>query len=149
MAYVGNLAKFMISLLTRRPGALVINYADKPDLSVNELVRLIQEQLGRGDRGLLRIPYSLGLLGARAFDAVGAVTGEQYSISAIRVKKFCANTQISTGALEELGFDPPIAIEEGLRRMIEHLRSSGTPVETYPRVVGDKVRRGPEGMLKR
>jgi len=46
------------------------------------------------------------------------MTGRQFPIRSIRIKKFCAGTQIAAGKLREAGFIPPYTLEQGLERMI-------------------------------
>jgi hypothetical protein len=65
------------------------------------------------------MPYWLGLLAGYAFDLFAHLTGNSASISAVRIKKFCSNSRISTDKLKETGFDPPYSLEEGLKRTIK------------------------------
>jgi len=46
------------------------------------------------------------------------MTGRQFPISSIRIKKFCAGTQIAAEKLSETGFIPRYSLEQGLERMI-------------------------------
>ncbi|MEK6697990.1 MAG: hypothetical protein AABZ10_03000 [Nitrospirota bacterium] len=50
----------------------------------------------------------------------------KFPISSIRIKKFCADTTVSTRALESIGFRPAVSLKEGLSRMI---RNMGEKVE--------------------
>jgi len=117
IAYVGNVAAFLAHLLNEGPGASIYNYADKPDLTTRTLVRTIREALGQQGTGP-RLPYALGLLGGMGFDAVAKLTGRRFPISAVRVRKFCADTVVNADKLRETGFTPPHALEDGLREMI-------------------------------
>jgi nucleoside-diphosphate-sugar epimerase len=117
MGYVLNFSNFLISLQQTKPGKYIYNYADKPDLSTEELVRITLEALGR-PRGInYRIPYPIGLIGGYAFDFLSKIAGKNYSISSVRIKKFCADTRISTSKLRKLGFVHPYPLEEGLYHM--------------------------------
>lgn len=118
MGYVLNLSHFMTMLLGNYPGKQVYNYSDKPDLDMKELVKITQETLGIRRNNNIRIPYSIGLLGGYAFDILAKVTGRTFPISAIRIRKFCANTQIASGKLGEIGFVSPYSLRDGLKRMI-------------------------------
>ncbi|MCS7091201.1 MAG: NAD(P)-dependent oxidoreductase [Verrucomicrobiota bacterium] len=122
MAYVGNVAAFLHWCLHLPPGLHRFNYADKPDLTTAQLVRLAQEKLGR-DRhwtARLRLPYGLGLGLGYIADGLARLLGRPLPWSSIRVKKFCAETTVNTTRLEQSGFIRPFTLEEGLRRMIEH-----------------------------
>jgi nucleoside-diphosphate-sugar epimerase len=120
MAYVGNVTKFLIHTLQFGPGKSVFNFADKPDLKVSELIELIQDELSLS-RKILELPYSAGLAGGLVFDLMARLTGKKYSISSIRIRKFCANTIVSTRALEEIGFKSSYTLKEGLKRMIANI----------------------------
>jgi len=119
LAYVGNLVSFLLAKLQASPGLHLYNYADKPDLSTNELIRIAQESFGSsGGISRMRVPYLIGLAAGYWFDLVAAVTDRKLPISSIRIKKFCAETTVSTAKLEREGFKRPYSLEEGLRRMI-------------------------------
>jgi len=44
--------------------------------------------------------------------------GRKFPISSIRIKKFCASTQINADKLSETGFIPRYSLEQDLERMI-------------------------------
>ena len=118
MGYVGNIARFLIKTLSFEEGKYTFNYADKPDLSVNELVDIVRTELGMNGKRLVRLPYMVGMTGGYTFDILSRMTGNKYPISSIRIRKFCANTTVSTRALEAVDFRPPFTLREGLKRMI-------------------------------
>jgi GlcNAc-P-P-Und epimerase len=119
MAYVLNFTKFLTFLLETSPGKYVYNYADKPGLRINELVKLTRNALGKNNNPSFRLPYMIGLLGGYAFDLLTKVTGNTYPISSIRIKKFCADTVVNTDKLKQTGFVPSYTLAEGLTRMIK------------------------------
>jgi nucleoside-diphosphate-sugar epimerase len=114
MSYVENVAAFIgYCIQSDMKGYHLFNYADKPDLTTKELVE--QAEIALGKKILpLRIPYSLGLLGGYFFDALSRLTGKKYSISSVRIKKFCATTQFSSVHIEQTGFKPKFTLNEGL-----------------------------------
>lgn len=120
MAYVGNLAKFLASAIEFGQGTHTFNFATKPDMTVHELVTFVRSEIGM-TKPLTQLPYAFGLAGGFAFDVLAKLTGKKFPISSIRIRKFCANTTVSTKALDELGFDSPYSLEDGLKRMIENL----------------------------
>ncbi len=121
MAYVGNLTAFLASCLCFKPGMHVFNYADKPDFSAARLVEFArQEMLHEGSKRDFRLPYWAGILGGLSFDVLSTITRKHYPVSAIRVRKFCAETTVSTRKLEQLGFCRPFALEEALKSTIRH-----------------------------
>ena len=92
MGYVLNLSSFLTTLLKSEPGQFVYNYADKPDLSMNELIDIFYDTIGRNQKNNFQIPYTLGLMGGYGYDILSKITGKTYPISSIRIKKFCADT---------------------------------------------------------
>ncbi|PIV42448.1 MAG: UDP-N-acetylglucosamine 4-epimerase, partial [Nitrospirae bacterium CG02_land_8_20_14_3_00_41_53] len=118
MAYVGNIVKFLAQTIDFPEGVHIFNYADKPDMAVKELVEFIRGEFGLNSRPMIRLPYSIGLIGGYSFDILSSITGKRYPISSIRIRKFCANTTVSTKAIEEMGFKPPHTLREGLKRMV-------------------------------
>lgn len=68
MAYVGNIAAFIeYCIENQKPGYRVYNYVDKPDLSMNELVRFVETCLSK-KLPAIHIPYWLGYLGGMGCD---------------------------------------------------------------------------------
>ncbi|HAK59849.1 MAG TPA: hypothetical protein DCO77_05625 [Nitrospiraceae bacterium] len=120
MGYVGNLVDFLIRAAEFGEGTHLFNYADKPDMSVRELVNYIRQELGILTP-LPVLPYLLGLMGGYSFDLASRITGKQFSINSIRIRKFYANTTVSTSALESIGFKPVVSLQEGLSRMMRSM----------------------------
>ncbi len=118
MGYVLNLTSFLTEILEGGPGRHVYNYADKPDMTMEELVGFASEALGNGPGIKWRIPYTIGLLSGYAFDLLARITGKTYPISSIRIKKFAADTKVSAKRIQETGFSAPYSLAEGLNRMI-------------------------------
>ncbi|MCK4753246.1 MAG: NAD(P)-dependent oxidoreductase [Planctomycetes bacterium] len=119
MGYVGNIAHFLTFALDFGPGFKLLNYADKPDLTTNELIGIAKNAFGRNGDSELRIPYGIGLLGGLAFDLLANISGKSFSISSIRIKKFCADTTISTSRLLETDFKPPCTLKQALEQTIK------------------------------
>jgi len=119
MAYVGNIASFLALQTTTDKGVSIYNFADKPDLSSNEIVHIVKDELGI-KKSTPRAPYFIGLLGGYIFDSIAKVTGKKFPVSSIRIKKFCAETTVNTDKLQKSGFKPPYSLEEGLRNMIQY-----------------------------
>lgn len=117
IAYVGNVAAFLRQALTFGSGAHLYNYADKPDLTMRDMVRDIRQTLGLDGLGP-QLPYAVGLLGGTAFDLAARVTGRNFPVSAIRVKKFCADTVVNADRIGGTEFSAPFSLSEGLREMM-------------------------------
>lgn len=119
MGYVGNIAVFLAAQLQAPSGDNLTNFADKPDLTTRELVNLVRESLGGKARRQISVPYWLGMLGGRGFDLLATVLKKNLPISAIRVKKFCAETTVDTTRLQASGFRPAFTLREALQRTVK------------------------------
>jgi nucleoside-diphosphate-sugar epimerase len=136
MSYVGNVAAFLAEHLTGEPGTELVNYADKPDLTVRELVDVVHRALGKAP-SRLRIPVWLGVLVGFLFDLAARVTGRTFPVSAVRVRKFCADTSVGSRRLEASGFSPPYELTDALERTIRaefgNSSEQGSPGGSSPR----------------
>jgi len=119
MAFVENVAAFIEYSMTFTPGVHVYNFIDKPDFSMNDLVLKVNYILGRPAKISLRLPYTIGYLIGKGFDALAALTGKRFAISSIRVKKFCASSVYNTN-IESTGFMPPVALEKALEHTVRY-----------------------------
>jgi GlcNAc-P-P-Und epimerase len=117
MAYVENVAAFLEYSLDLKPGVHIYNYIDKPDFSMNTLVAHVNKLLGGSSEIKFRLPLSLGLLIGSSFDLVAKITGKKFPISAIRVKKFCANS-VYESAIESTGFIPPVPLIDAIEKTV-------------------------------
>ncbi len=119
MAYVENVAGFLAHCLNAKPGEQLYNYVDKPDLDMNTLVGLVRRQLGRKEN-VVRMPYALGWLGGLAFDVMAFALRRKFSVSRIRVKKFCAETVFTATRAASSGYAPPFSLRDSLERTVQY-----------------------------
>ena len=118
MAYVENLAAFLVKCIESGEKYAVYNYVDTPDFTMNELVSLVRGKLrGKSTVGI-RIPKFIGLIAGYTADVL-AKLGVKLPISSIRVKKFCASSEFSSAKAELDGFEAPYTLQEGLDRTLE------------------------------
>ena len=120
MAYVGNIADYLAATIGSGPGSHLINYADKPDLTTRELVGIITDSLPLAPRRKATIPLPVAMAIGHAFDAVARLSGRTFAVSAVRLRKFTAETTIDTTRLEESGFKASLPLTEGLRRTLAY-----------------------------
>ena len=118
MAYVENVAAFLQHGLSMGPGIHTYNFIDKPDFTMNTLVAKVNGFFGRAPSGRLRLPFSVGYAIGLSFDFVARLTGRRFPISAIRVRKFCADSVYNT-AIARSGFTSPVSLEDGLLRTVQ------------------------------
>jgi GlcNAc-P-P-Und epimerase len=119
MAYVENVVAFLQYASSFKPGLHVYNFIDKPDFTMNTLVGTVNRMLGKSATVSFRLPYVMGYFIGKCFDVVASVTGKRFSISAIRVKKFCANSVFNT-TIEQTGFVAPVVLREALEQTVRH-----------------------------
>jgi nucleoside-diphosphate-sugar epimerase len=119
MAYVENIAAFIEYNLNNPSGEHLFNYIDKPDFDMNALVTAVRCILGKPAR-LFHWPYWMGFAGGLCFDLLAKIVDKKFSISSIRVKKFCANTIFESAKVPMTAFKPPVSLTEGLERTIKY-----------------------------
>lgn len=119
MAYVENVAAFVEYSIGFGPGVHVFNFVDKPDFTMNSLVSLVSGLLGGRGKRRIKVPYLLGLSAATCFDVVASLTGRRFVISAVRVRKFCANSVYETG-VDQTGFRSPVPLGAALERTVRY-----------------------------
>jgi nucleoside-diphosphate-sugar epimerase len=100
-------------------GYQVYNYVDKPDMNMNELVSQVESSLGK-KLPKTRLPFWLGMLGGYSFDLLRFITHKQFSVSSVRVKKFCSTTQFDSTKAHSSGFKAPFSLQEGLDKTLKH-----------------------------
>jgi nucleoside-diphosphate-sugar epimerase len=119
LAYVENLASFLRFSLNLGNGIHLFNYIDKPDYSMNSLVKKVFDNLG-GDRSFsIKIPYHSGLIVGYFFDFLSKITFKKYNISSIRIKKFCAQS-VYDSAILRTSFIPPVSLDDALNKTIRY-----------------------------
>ena len=119
MAYVGNIVALIKDILEKKEsGYHVFNYADKPDFSMVELTQTIEKKM-KIKLPSIKIPYLLGMMGGYGFDFISVLSGKKFSISSVRVQKFCATTQFDSDKVHS-SFKAPYNLKEGLDKTLEH-----------------------------
>lgn len=118
MAYVENVAAFLEYCLAFNPGIHIYNYIDKPDFTMNELVSQTRKSLfGKSGVGL-RVPAYAGNIVGYLFDILASLTGKNFPISSIRIKKFIGTTQFSSSIPNDTNFKPPVKLEDALSQTL-------------------------------
>ena len=119
MAYVRNVVALIKDRIEKnKPGFDILNYADKPDFSMLELVSLIEAKMNISIPNL-KIPYFLGMLAGYGFDLMSFLFKKKFPVSSVRIKKFCATTQFNSSKVHKI-FSKPYTLEEGLNMTLEH-----------------------------
>ncbi len=118
MAYVDNLSEFIIHSLSFRDGYHLFNYADKPDLSMNELVIFIKERLNLKPKIYIRLPRFFGILVGYLFDLISFCFRKNLPISSIRISKFLNSSIINIKNNHD--FIPPYSLKDALNETIKN-----------------------------
>lgn len=119
MAYVENIAAFLEYSLGFDNGVHIYNYIDKPDFDMNTLVANVNKALTKDEKIGFRLPFAIGYGIGKVFDLASVITGKKFTVSSIRVKKFCSDSMFGT-SIEESGFIRPVQLEDGLTRTINY-----------------------------
>jgi len=119
MAYVGNVAAFLAHALAMGPGIHIFNYVDGPDMSTWDLIAYVKQCLGIAGK-THTIPKPVATAGSYLLDVAARLSGRSFPISAVRIRKFCANTQFRAELVGRSGFAPPFSLNEGLARTLHY-----------------------------
>lgn len=128
IAYVDNVAGFLVYTLSLGAGTHVFNYVDGPDMRTSDLVEYIRCCLGKSGR-TPRIPKSVAMVGGRMLDVAARLSGRTFPISALRVQKFCETTQFRADQMRQSGFEPPYSLKDALSRTIQFEFPGGSSVD--------------------
>lgn len=118
MAYVENIAAFLRFSTQIESGYHVFNYIDKPDFTMNELTEIIYTSLDKHHTHI-KVPYFVGLLGGYCFDVLSKITGKEFPVSSIRIKKFCARTQFKSNNMNNTTFKAPVSLKQGIANTVQ------------------------------
>ncbi|WP_010203473.1 NAD-dependent epimerase/dehydratase family protein [Salinibacterium sp. PAMC 21357] len=118
MAYVGNIVGYIASRVDAPSGVEIRNFADKPDLSTNELIAILRNEMNVHAASTLRLPLTLGIAAGYVFDAAAKITRRTFPISAVRIRKFAADTTVNTDRLRDSGYTATYSLQEALKRTL-------------------------------
>ena len=123
MAYVQNIAAFLLTCVTTKTTHGVFNYVDTPDYDMNTLVADVRKNMLGKDHVGPRLPKWAGLILGWVADVVSKITGKKLPISRIRVQKFTSSTSFATSKHELDGFEVPYTLRDGLERTLTALKN--------------------------
>ncbi|MAJ44714.1 MAG: UDP-N-acetylglucosamine 4-epimerase [Candidatus Marinimicrobia bacterium] len=119
MAYVANVAAFLEHVIKKSEGIHIFNYVDKPDLNMNNLIKLVRKTLFKKNNVGMRLPVHLGLLLGYIADFISTLIRKSLPLSSIRVKKFVSDTMFSS-KIDDTNFKPPFNLTDGLINTIKY-----------------------------
>ena len=118
IAYVGNVTECLEFFLELQGQVEIFNYADKPDLQMNEFVPLVRDVFKYGADMPLRLPKWLIYTIAAVLDGLAVLLNKSFPVSRVRIHKFCSNSQFSVERLIAAGFKPSYDLKDALRKTI-------------------------------
>ena len=92
---------------------------NKPCFDKNVLVKQVEKSLNKHIPST-HFPYWLGMFGGYGFDILRKLTGKKFTVSSVRVKKFCATTQFDATAAHSCGFKAPYTLSQGLHNTLHY-----------------------------
>ena len=116
LAYINNIVDFVSFAFSLGNGRHLFNYVDKPESDMNSIVNTIYKCLDK-NKPKIRIPYLFGLMVAKLIDIIALITRKKFSISSIRIKKFCSDTSFNTKAFNT-GFKAKYSIDNAISETI-------------------------------
>ena len=119
MAYVENVAAFIEYSLKLGAGVHIFNYIDKPDLTMNALISRVKYLVGLSPKIRIRLPVWVGLFIGKLFDFLGGISGKKFSISAIRVQKFCSDSAYLSKVVST-GFIAPVPLLQAIDNTVKY-----------------------------
>lgn len=120
LAYVKNVSYFIkFNIDNTKPEYRLFNYVDRPDLTTNIIVNIVEKTLNKTIPSF-HIPKFFGMLVGYFFDLISLITKNKFSISSVRIKKFCATTKFDGKKAMLIGFNPKFSIEIGLLNTINY-----------------------------
>ena len=119
MAYVENVAAFLYQCIKSKDNFGLYNYVDEPNLSMKELITLSRDLMGKNSKNNLALPYPIGIFIGYIFDILSKISGIKFSISSIRIKKFCASSIYYSSKKNLDNFESPFSLREGLELTIK------------------------------
>ena len=115
VCYVKNLIAYVVHSIKimESKDLLVSNYADKPDITINQLVSYITSILNLKS-SKIRIPYSIAIFFGYIFDFLSFILNRPINITSLRIKKFCSSSILKSNVIESTGFIPIFSFREAL-----------------------------------
>ncbi len=117
ISYVGNIAEFILILISHPKPYILINYVDKPDLSMNELANIARDALGKKRLSRFKLPRYLGVFAGYLFDFFSLISSKDLILSSIRIKKFTSNSVVNT-IYNNDNFEKPYTMKEAINRTL-------------------------------
>ena len=118
IAYIANVVAFLECCVDTKQDFAIYNYVDTPDLDMNTLVSTVKSYLRDDGKIRFRIPFWLGLVFGYFADVLSLISSKNFTLSSIRVRKFCSTTSFSSAKFDLEGFEPPVKLNEAIEQTL-------------------------------
>ena len=118
ISYVGNISEFLCKLIESTNAYNLINYVDKPDLSMNELADIARDTLGKKRLSKFKIPKFIGIAAGYIFDLLAVIMQKDLILSSIRIKKFISNSVVDS--IYNNNFTKPFTMKDSIKRTLTY-----------------------------
>ncbi len=128
LSYVENLVDLTMFAWGRKgshPPFEIVNYIDKPDFTSHQIAEVIFRALGKHPPRYKAPLWLAVLVVGLPFDLLIRLTGKNYPISSMRLRKMCTQTKFEADKVRAMGYVPLCSLEEGIDRMVRWYLSQG------------------------
>ena len=119
LAYIKNVVLFLEQCCRFNIPLGIYNYVDSPDLDMNSFVKIAKNKLKGTNKIGIRLPYIAGIFIGYCFDFLSFILKKKFTISSVRIKKFCASSKFSTNKHKLNGFKSKYKLEDALNTTID------------------------------
>jgi nucleoside-diphosphate-sugar epimerase len=98
-------------------GVDAYNYVDEPKMTTKEMVEFIRRELDC-KLPLVKVPLGLIEKPARMLDVLGNYIGQDFPVTAARIRKFCTATNFDSSKIRNAGFVPKYSSQEAIKRTV-------------------------------
>ncbi len=131
LSYVENLVDLTVFIWNKqgRESVSTLNFIDKPDFTAHETANTIFRSLGKNPPKIKAPLWFAVLAAGLPFDILIKLTGKNFPISSMRLKKMCTQTKFEAERVQASGYQPVCSLEEGIDRMVKWYKAEGQSQE--------------------
>ena len=143
LSYVENLVDLTVFIWNKpeRKGVETLNFIDKPDFSAHETAGAIYRSLDKRPPKIKAPLWFAVLFAGLPFDILIKLTGKNFPISSMRLKKMCTQTKFEAERVQASGYSPVCSLEAGIDRMVKWYKAGGDVQEAVWRQPPKEIQR--------